>query len=248
VRGDAVAARPPEPARVRPCIAVGVAGVARGGGAADAEGVVKKKNLSTFRMASRAGRVKVSGTTWCLNTSPSLNTTATSEVAAMSDQSLLFCAPHNKRDKSQTIEKRCSKCKVVKPIERFGTEDRRPDGRRCHCKDCGNAESRVYRKSYRQTPVYQEYSRRRTRREKLRKKYGLSVDGFNALLAAQNGCCAICGATKSPGPWPTLVVDHDHQTGAIRGLLCNPCNVALGFFRDRQDVIASALVYLQRSS
>jgi len=62
----------------------------------------------------------------------------------------------------------------------------------------------------------------RVRKSKLKKVYGLTLERFNELLAAQGGACALCG-TKDPGKvnWH---VDHDHSTGAVRGLLCNPCN------------------------
>src|SRR3989304_573545 len=60
-------------------------------------------------------------------------------------------------------------------------------------------------------------------------KYGLSVDGYNAILKAQGGACAIC---KKPPKKRRLNVDHNHKTGRIRGLLCFRCNYGLGWFQD----------------
>lgn len=81
------------------------------------------------------------------------------------------------------------------------------------------------------------------------KRYGLSVDGYNAMLAAQNGLCAICYEPETAmraGRLVLLAVDHDHRTGRIRGLLCNHCNRALGAVRDKVDVLQKAIDYLQR--
>lgn len=79
------------------------------------------------------------------------------------------------------------------------------------------------------------------RRAKLR-SYGLSEDDFISMVDAQHGRCAICGAECE------LVVDHDHETGKVRGLLCRNCNLALGFLEDSIFRFETAAVYLQRSS
>lgn len=64
------------------------------------------------------------------------------------------------------------------------------------------------------------------------------------MLAAQKGCCAVCGA-DSPGEkdWN---IDHDHKTGALRGLLCCRCNPGLGNFRDSPDLLERAAAYLRK--
>jgi len=74
---------------------------------------------------------------------------------------------------------------------------------------------------------------------------------FDAMLEAQGGGCAIC----SSGPvldeslrwradWDGWHVDHDHNTGIVRGILCPPCNLMLGYAKDRPDVLAAAVKYL----
>ncbi len=60
-----------------------------------------------------------------------------------------------------------------------------------------------------------------------------------ALLAAQDGRCAICHEVA-----PRLAIDHDHSTGAVRGILCDPCNMGLGHFRDNPELLAEAIRYL----
>lgn len=79
------------------------------------------------------------------------------------------------------------------------------------------------------------------RNQRLRKNYGMGVDTFNTKLAAQGGC-AICGATANV-KWH---VDHDHATGATRGILCGQCNVGLGFFGDSADRLDAASAYRRR--
>jgi hypothetical protein len=71
-------------------------------------------------------------------------------------------------------------------------------------------------------------------------KYGLTSEEFEALAKSQNYRCAICET-------PELHVDHDHGTGAVRGLLCGPCNRMLGCAKDDPDVLERAIEYLRRS-
>jgi hypothetical protein len=65
------------------------------------------------------------------------------------------------------------------------------------------------------------------------------------MLAAQGGCCAICRA-EAPGGQGAWHVDHDHRSGAIRGLLCHACNLAIGLFMDDEQVLTAAVAYLDR--
>src|SRR5689334_10251282 len=77
------------------------------------------------------------------------------------------------------------------------------------------------------------------------KLYGITADDYDRMLAAQGGCCALCG-TPSPGKRATyFAVDHCHITGAVRGLLCIKCNWRLGWFEERQ---AAVLNYLMASA
>lgn len=82
----------------------------------------------------------------------------------------------------------------------------------------------------------------------LKKDYGLSREKYDALHAAQNGKCAICGTNESlviRGKKLRLAVDHCHDTGAIRGLLCSQCNTGLGCFGDDPDRVEAAARYLR---
>lgn len=83
---------------------------------------------------------------------------------------------------------------------------------------------------------YQEWLSQAPERKKdytLRKRYGIGLDEYAAMLADQGGVCAMCG--KAPEPHhhiPTLHVDHDHRSGEVRGLLCWICNWVVGFFEN----------------
>lgn len=86
---------------------------------------------------------------------------------------------------------------------------------------------------------------RRVRANKLRARYGMSEDQYNLLLALQEAVCAICGAQHTQDRM--LAVDHDHQTGQVRGLLCGNCNRAIGLFRDSTENLKNAIKYLYDS-
>ena len=77
-------------------------------------------------------------------------------------------------------------------------------------------------------------------------KYGVTQETYSKLLEAQQGRCAICGGSPSNTRNNCLHVDHDHETGAIRGLLCNNCNLMLGHARDKAENLRLAADYLDK--
>lgn len=77
----------------------------------------------------------------------------------------------------------------------------------------------------------------------LKRKYGITADQYQQMLEEQGGVCAIC---KTPPTNRKLVVDHCHQSGVVRGLLCNHCNSMLGFSRDKLAVLVALNEYLVR--
>lgn len=72
---------------------------------------------------------------------------------------------------------------------------------------------------------------------------GLRADDYDRLLASQNGACAVCLAPAIEFS-KRLAIDHDHQTGIIRGLLCIRCNVALGYVKDNTTILHRLIEYL----
>ena len=84
----------------------------------------------------------------------------------------------------------------------------------------------------------------------LKRYYGMSVETFNVMLAAQNGVCAVCHQPETgknaSGELRPLSVDHNHETGAIRGLLCTQCNYMIGHCRENRDYLLAAVKYLDK--
>ena len=95
-----------------------------------------------------------------------------------------------------------------------------------------------------------EGKRIRTRRNKLRTKYHMTVDEWETLFNAQGRCCANqnCRVTEPKdkrGYWHT---DHDHLTGKIRGILCRTCNLALGQVNDSTAVLKGLIEYIENAT
>ena len=85
----------------------------------------------------------------------------------------------------------------------------------------------------------------------LRHKYGMTSAEYDARLAEQGGACFLCGApptAKARGVAGLLSVDHDHETGAVRRLLCQHCNRGLGAFFDNPDLMRAAAAYVEKFS
>ena len=79
------------------------------------------------------------------------------------------------------------------------------------------------------------------RKRQLQRKYGISLADYDILLNKQDGVCLICGQKDLD---KFLAVDHCHETGRIRGLLCNGCNSGLGHFKDDPELLKRAILYL----
>ncbi|HUW09593.1 MAG TPA: endonuclease VII domain-containing protein [Anaerolineae bacterium] len=110
----------------------------------------------------------------------------------------------------------------------------------------------AYAATYREENVAMLQEKRESPRRKrqdqeahLKRAYGLSLADYDAILADQGGGCAICGALPGDDAKGRLHVDHDHETGQVRGLLCGNCNHALGSFRDSIALMRSAIAYLE---
>jgi hypothetical protein len=79
----------------------------------------------------------------------------------------------------------------------------------------------------------------------LKTNYGITLEDYNFLLEKQNEKCKICNNECPTGK--SLAVDHNHETGKVRGLLCKNCNIGLGMFFDNIDFLESAVLYLKSS-
>jgi hypothetical protein len=144
--------------------------------------------------------------------------------------------------------KRCKDCGEVKPLDDFHRNNWRKDGHQSFCKPCHNARAATWRSKH--PDFHQERLARDPmyfRRQKLRKLYGISLEDYDALLEQQGGVCAICKqpeARQLQGRPAPLVVDHDHVTGKVRGLLCHSCNTPLAFV-ERRGWLHAAQAYLE---
>lgn len=133
----------------------------------------------------------------------------------------------------------CSKCGKEKPVTEFNKAPQCVQGVRPECKVCYGAYHAVKQKE--RNTKFPE----RRRSVVLKHKYGLTLAEFTRLLQEQDGRCAICGSVD-PGPKGVFAVDHDHQKGGVRGLLCYLCNMGLGSFRDSKVILNSAIGYIGR--
>lgn len=124
----------------------------------------------------------------------------------------------------------CTKCGIEYPFtsEFFEKEKRRGSGLGPRCKSCANKYSREY---------YNEH----WGRVQCARRAGISIEEYNEMWARQNGLCAICGKPDDR----LLAVDHNHESGKTRGLLCTKCNPMIGFAQESIDVLFSAIEYLQ---
>jgi hypothetical protein len=83
----------------------------------------------------------------------------------------------------------------------------------------------------------------------LRQSFGISLDHFNEMLAAQDGKCGICGSREAGtrgGKSKAFAVDHCHKSGKIRGLLCESCNQGIGKLKEDRNILLAAVAYLDR--
>jgi len=134
--------------------------------------------------------------------------------------------------------KTCRRCGTLKPFREFYENKNTSDGRGSYCKSCMAQWQRDYKGS-----LDPDARRARVRRSNLQAKYGITVDDYAALLQIQGQKCAICSRR-----WTATVefhIDHDHVSGAIRGILCGTCNRALGMFGDSIAAIERVLAYLK---
>lgn len=149
-------------------------------------------------------------------------------------------------------EKQCPSCFQIKPAASFRKHTRNWDGVRTACKDCQKLRDGKYREAncelLRQKSRRYKTSRNAVlqRHRQLRSLYHMDPVEYERLFTLQNGQCAICG--KPPAAKKRfLSVDHDHQTGRVRGLLCFHCNLALGHFQDNPAFLEKATAYLHHT-
>lgn len=117
--------------------------------------------------------------------------------------------------------RRCAQCREVKRLTEFHRAPQQSGGDNCYCKDCRKVQARATH---------------------LKRSYGMTVAEYDAMVEEQGGVCACCRER------PPQHVDHDHQTGEVRGVVCFRCNAGIGQFSDRADLMRNAITYLERTT
>jgi len=139
--------------------------------------------------------------------------------------------------------KTCKICKKEKSLNEFYETKRNgvAYGHHGKCKEC-------YVKKQQEN-----YDPLKKRNENLKRSYGITMNEYNEMLEKQNGKCAICGTTETKGRKSgrgggadVFAVDHCHDTGDVRGLLCHSCNRAMGLLGDNTHILQSMIEYLYK--
>lgn len=130
-------------------------------------------------------------------------------------------------------KKACKKCEKDYPLSHFCKDAKRKSGLSSNCRDCRVKYWNEYKVKH------PEKIREYKRNYDLRKKYGIDLGMWDDTLVAQGGVCLICGSDDR------LVLDHDHQTGFPRSILCHNCNVGIGHFKEDPNFLRKAIRYLE---
>ena len=156
--------------------------------------------------------------------------------------------------------KTCTKCGESKPLDEFGRQKGRKDGKASWCLKCAREYSREWKKAnrLRRNQYMREWKKANPDKEsknRVKTLYGITAERYDQMVAEQDNKCAICH-TNDPGGNGNWSVDHDHSCcegqrscgSCVRGLLCRKCNLALGMLNDDVERLTSAINYLMEAS
>lgn len=136
----------------------------------------------------------------------------------------------------EKMDKICRICGAAKSTDEFYVSSKAKDGLRAECKGCESN--------------YQFHRRKNRpevrRRSDLKRVYGISLEEYDAALALQGKKCGCCGLTIESSRPRQFAVDHCHQTGKNRGILCADCNMAIGLLGDNLEGLEDAVQYLNK--
>jgi hypothetical protein len=132
--------------------------------------------------------------------------------------------------------KQCTKCKEWKEPTEFFKDKGQKSGLRPDCKVCNQKQSSERAKK----------NRKQLNFNNLKYVTGVSKETYEDVLSEQNSVCAICGR-PNVNPKRNLSVDHCHESGFVRGLLCTKCNFGLGYFDDNPEILRNAIDYLSNN-
>lgn len=139
----------------------------------------------------------------------------------------------------EVLVKKCWNCDLFKNHSEFHKDKNKSFGLSSQCKNCANTKAKSYHINNFEIKRFKQ----------LKRLYGLNQDGYNELLNKQGGVCKICkkleiSVEPRTGRIRALAVDHCHDTGKIRGLLCKGCNQAIGLLKNNPELCFEAAKYL----
>ena len=137
------------------------------------------------------------------------------------------------------MERKCNKCGETKNLEQgfYKTgrkNDKNPNNRHYTCKEC---QKKGVAERYRADPS-------KAREAFLKRKYGITISEYDAMLEMQSNKCAVCKTDAPGGKHNVFCVDHDHVTGKVRELLCKDCNIVLGIINDSPEHLGRLMAYI----
>jgi hypothetical protein len=134
--------------------------------------------------------------------------------------------------------KKCSKCKVEKPLYEFHRTKSNKDGLDYYCKQCKrNSYFENREEILKKSKERYIYDKEKSYDRHLKRKYGIGKEDVSEMIIKQDNKCALCNKKFTK----TSMVDHCHKTGRIRGLLCRGCNGRLGWLENNKDKIYNYL-------
>lgn len=139
-----------------------------------------------------------------------------------------------------SASKKCTKCGEVKLKTAFDIRKASKDGLTAQCTVCLRTKAMKVRKDNPEA----------VRAKNLKTRFNMTIEQYNTKFLEQKGKCGICDKAETMkalnGKVKWLAIDHNHYTGAIRGLLCSSCNTGLGKLGDSIKVLESAIKYLKK--
>ena len=130
--------------------------------------------------------------------------------------------------------KKCRYCHQSQPLNQYPKHKGHKDGHAAICKSCK-------KERYPTTPEQKQ----RAYERQIKRNYGVTVDDYDDMFKQQGGLCAGC---KQSNKGARFHIDHCHQTGIVRGLLCSKCNIALGLVDDQIETLANLISYLNHGN
>lgn len=147
--------------------------------------------------------------------------------------------------------KLCLRCREEKTFDLFPKNRRTKEGIGTYCLTCSAEVVRQRRQTEEGAQAHRDSSKRwrdsnttRNKDNHANWRYGLNHGQYDAMLAAQEGKCAICKTTEPGTGMVRFAIDHCHSSGKVRGLLCSNCNRGLGYFKDDPARIRRAIDYV----